>query len=144
MVAERIAGQKPVVNYDTVPSVIYTLPEVAWVGLSEEELKANGEDVTSGMFSFGANGRAIAADESDGFVKIISDAETDRILGMHILGSQASELIAQGVIAMEFGATAEDLALTMFAHPSLSEAVHEAALGVSGSAIHAVARRRKS
>lgn len=144
MVAERIAGQKPVVNYDTVPSVIYTLPEVAWVGLSEEELRANGEEVTSGMFSFGANGRAIAADESDGFVKIISDAETDRILGMHILGSQASELIAQGVIAMEFGATAEDLALTMFAHPSLSEAVHEAALGVSGSAIHAVARRRKS
>lgn len=144
MVAERIAGQKPVVNYDTVPSVIYTLPEVAWVGLSEEELKANGEEVRSGMFSFGANGRAIAANESDGFVKVISDAETDRILGMHILGAQASELIAQGVIAMEFGATAEDLALTMFAHPSLSEAVHEAALGVSGSAIHAIARRKRS
>ena len=144
MVAERIAGQKPVVNYDTVPSVIYTLPEVAWVGLSEEELKASGEEVNTGMFSFGANGRAIAANESDGFVKVISDAESDRILGMHILGAQASELIAQGVIAMEFGATAEDLALTMFAHPSLSEAVHEAALGVSGSAIHAIARRKRS
>ncbi len=141
MVAERIAGQKPVVNYDTIPSVIYTLPEIAWVGSSEQELKAAGEDVSAGMFSFGANGRAIAANERDGFVKVVADAETDRILGLHCLGAQASELIAQGVIAMEFGGTAEDLALTMFAHPSLSEAVHEAALSVSGRAIHALARR---
>ncbi len=143
MVAERIAGYKPIVNYDTVPSVIYTHPEIAWVGQSEDELKANGETFNTGLFSYSANGRAMAAHETDGFVKIIADAKTDRIRGMHILGAQASELIAQGVIAMEFGATAEDIALTMFAHPSLSESVHEAALSVSGNAIHTVNRRKK-
>ncbi len=143
MVAERIAGHKPIVNYETVPSVIYTHPEIAWVGQSEDELKANGEKFNSGMFSYSANGRAMAAHETEGFVKIIADAKTDRIRGVHILGAQASELIAQGVIAMEFGATAEDLALTMFAHPSLSESVHEAALSVGGNAIHTVNRRKK-
>ena len=143
MVAERIAGHKPIVNYETVPSVIYTHPEIAWVGQSEDELKANGEKFNTGMFSYGANGRAMAANETEGFVKIIADAKTDRIRGVHILGAQASELIAQGVIAMEFGATAEDLALTMFAHPSLSESVHEAALSVGGNAIHTVNRRKK-
>ena len=143
MVAERIAGHKPIVNYETVPSVIYTHPEIAWVGQSESELKANGESVKAGMFSYSANGRALAAHETDGFVKIVTDAKSDRIRGVHILGAQASELIAQGVIAMEFGATAEDLALTMFAHPSLSESVHEAALSVGGNAIHTVNRRKK-
>lgn len=143
MVAERIAGKKPVVNYDTVPSVIYTHPEIAWVGLTEQELEERGDTAKTGMFSFAANGRALAADATDGFVKIIADQKTDRIRGVHILGAQASELIAQAVIAMEFGATAEDLALTMFAHPSLSEVVHEAALSVGGNAIHAVNRRKK-
>ena len=143
MVAERIAGHKPIVNYDTVPSVIYTHPEIAWVGQSEDELKANGETFNTGVFSYSANGRAMAAHETEGFVKIVADAKTDRIRGMHVLGAQASELIAQGVIAMEFGATAEDIALTMFAHPSLSESVHEAALSVGGNAIHTVNRRKK-
>ena len=103
-----------------------------------------GDEFKSGMFSYAANGRAIAANDTDGMVKIIADKATDRVRGIHIIGSQASELIAQGVIAMEFGATAEDLALTMFAHPSLSESVHEAALGVNGNAIHAVNRRKSS
>ena len=142
MVAERIAGHKPLVNYDTVPSVIYTHPEIAWVGETEAEIQAMGDEFKSGMFSYAANGRAIAANDTAGMVKIIADKTTDRVRGIHILGSQASELIAQGVIAMEFGATAEDLALTMFAHPSLSESVHEAALGVNGNAIHAVNRRK--
>lgn len=144
MVAERIAGHKPLVNYDTVPSVIYTHPEIAWVGETESEIQAMGDEFKSGMFSYAANGRAIAANDTDGMVKIIADKATDRVRGIHIIGSQASELIAQGVIAMEFGATAEDLALTMFAHPSLSESVHEAALGVNGNAIHAVNRRKSS
>ncbi len=141
MVVERIHGRKPVVNYDCVPAVIYTHPEIAWVGKTEEELKAAGEEVNVGAFSFAATGRALAADETVGMVKVVADAETDRLLGVHILGEQASELIAQAVIAMEFGAGAEDLALTMFAHPTLSEAVHEAALGVAGNAIHMVNRK---
>ena len=144
MVVERIHGKRPLVNYDCVPSVIYTHPEIAWVGRTEEELKAAGEEVRVGAFSFAATGRALAADETVGMVKVVADAATDRILGVHVLGEQASELIAQAVIAMEFGALAEDLALTMFAHPTLSEAVHEAALGVSGNAIHMVNRRAKS
>lgn len=143
MVAERIAGQKPLVNYETVPSVIYTHPEVAWVGLSEQAMKANGEGVRTGMFSFGANGRALAARDSEGFVKVVADADSDRLRGVHVLGPQASELIAEAVIAMEFGGTAEDLGLTMFAHPTLSEAMHEASLAVAGHAIHAVNRRSR-
>ncbi|MEM8769072.1 MAG: dihydrolipoyl dehydrogenase [Pseudomonadota bacterium] len=143
MVAERIAGQKPLVNYDTVPSVIYTHPEIAWVGKTEQELKASGEAYNAGSFPFGVSGRALAANDTDGMVKVLADAETDRILGVHILGPQASELIAQAVIAMEFDACAEDLGLIMFAHPTLSEAVHEAALGVSGHAIHMVNRKKK-
>ena len=141
MVVERIHGHKPLVNYDCVPSVIYTHPEIAWVGKTEDELKAAGEEVNVGAFSFAATGRALAADEPVGMVKIVAGAETDRILGVHIFGDQASELIAQAVIAMEFGAGAEDLALTMFAHPTLSEAIHEAALGVAGNAIHMVNRK---
>ena len=143
MVVERIAGHKPKVNYDCVPSVIYTHPEIAWVGKTDRECKAAGEAVNVGTFPFAATGRALAAGDTAGMVKIVADAETDRLLGVHAFGSQASELVAQGVIAMEFGATAEDLALTMFAHPTLSEAVHEAALGVAGNAIHMVNRKRK-
>jgi dihydrolipoamide dehydrogenase len=142
MVAERIAGKKPLVNYDAVPSVIYTHPEIAWVGPSEEALKQRGDAVKVGMFPFAVSGRALAANDTDGFVKIIADEATDRILAVHVLGPQASELIAQAVIAMEFAATAEDLALTMFAHPTLSEAMHEAALSVHGHAIHIANRKR--
>jgi dihydrolipoamide dehydrogenase len=143
MVAERIAGKKPLVNYDAVPSVIYTHPEIAWVGKTEDELKKRGDAYNVGSFPFAASGRAMAANDTDGFVKIVADAETDRILGVHILGPQASEMIAQAVIAMEFSASAEDLGLTMFAHPTLSEAVHEAALGVHGHAIHMANRKRR-
>jgi dihydrolipoamide dehydrogenase len=131
------------VNYETVPNVIYTHPEVAWVGRTEQELKAEGEAIKTGSFSFGANGRAIAANDAEGMVKIVADAESDQILGVHVFGPQASELIAQAVIAMEFSASAEDLGLTMFAHPTLSEAVHEAALAVGGRAIHVVNRKKK-
>lgn len=144
MVAERIAGKKPMVNYDAVPSVIYTHPEVAWVGRTEEELKKAGEDYRVGSFPFAASGRAMAANDTAGMVKVIADAETDRILGVHILGPQASELIAQAVIAMEFSASAEDLGLTMFAHPTLSESLHEAALGVHDHMVHMVNRKRKA
>ena len=144
MVVERIAGFKPLVNYDTVPNVIYTHPEIAWVGKTEQELKEAGVAVNAGAFPFAASGRALAANDAVGVVKIIADADTDRILGVHILGPQASELVAQAVIAMEFDASAEDLGLTMFAHPTLSEAVHEAALGVAGHAIHMVNRRKRA
>ena len=143
MVAERIAGQKPLVNYDTVPFVVYTHPEIAWVGKTEQELKAGGDAYHAGTFPFSVSGRALAANDTEGMVKVLADAESDRILGVHILGPQASELIAQAVIAMEFDACAEDLGLIMFAHPTLSEAVHEAALGVAGHAIHMVNRKRK-
>jgi len=121
-----------------VPSVIYTHPEIAWVGKTEQQLKADGEDFRVGMFPFVANGRALAANDNDGMVKVIADAKTDRILGVHVLGAQASELIAQAVISMEFSASAEDLGLIMFAHPTLSEGMHEAALGAAGHAIHMI------
>jgi dihydrolipoamide dehydrogenase len=143
MAAERIAGFKPLVNYATVPSVIYTHPEVAWVGRSEDDLKAEGVEVKVGTFPFSVSGRALAANDTAGMVKVVADAATDRILGVHILGPQASDLIAQAVIAMEFDAAAEDIGLTMFAHPTLSEAFHEAALGVAGHAIHMVNRKRR-
>ncbi|MFT7140748.1 MAG: dihydrolipoamide dehydrogenase [Sulfitobacter sp.] len=143
MVAERIAGHKPVVNYDLVPSVIYTHPEVAWVGKTEQELKAAGEDYNVGSFPMAASGRAMASNDTVGVIKVIADAATDRILGVHIVSGHASELIAEAVIAMEFGASAEDLGLTMFAHPTLSEGLHEAALAVSGRAIHIANRKKK-
>jgi len=143
MVAERIAGKKPLVNYDAVPSVVYTHPEIAWVGKTEQELKAEGQEFEVGTFPFAASGRAMASGETQGLVKIIAEKSTDRILGVHILGPQASEMIAQAVISMEFSASAEDLGLTMFAHPSLSESVHEAALAVGGHAIHMVNRKKK-
>lgn len=138
MVAERLAGQPGEVNYDLIPAVIYTHPEIAWVGQTEPALKAIGTPCRVGSFSFGANGRARAMNEPIGLVKIIAHAETDRILGVHILGPQASELIAEAVLAMEYAASAEDLARTVHAHPTLSEAVHEAALSVHKRAIHKV------
>lgn len=142
MVAERIAGQKSRVNYDNIPSVIYTDPEIAWVGKTEQELKQAGVKYNSGVFPFAASGRARAAGDTNGMIKVLADASTDRILGVHMLGAHCSELIAQGVIAREMMASSEDLALTMFAHPSLSEALHEAALAVSGHAIHIAGRKK--
>jgi dihydrolipoamide dehydrogenase len=143
MVAERIAGKKAQVNYETIPSVIYTHPEIAAVGKTEQELKADGIAYKSGMFPFAASGRALAANESEGMVKILADEETDRILGCHIIGPSAADLVQQIVIAMEFGSSSEDIALTVFGHPTLSEAVHEAALAVDGHAIHIANRKRR-
>ncbi len=136
MVAERIADKKTEVNYKLVPSVIYTHPEVAWVGQSEEELNAEGVDCKIGTFPFAASGRALAANDSEGLVKLLADAKSDRILGCQIIGASAADLLQQIVIAMEFSASAEDIGLTMFSHPALSEAIHEAALAVNGQAIH--------
>ncbi|HBW82685.1 MAG TPA: dihydrolipoyl dehydrogenase [Gammaproteobacteria bacterium] len=144
MVAERLAGKKAQVNYDLVPSVIYTHPEIAWVGKNEEELKMAGVEYNVGAFPFAASGRALAANDSEGMVKIIADAATDRILGCHIIGPSAADLMQQVVIAMEFSASAEDLGLTMFSHPTLSEAVHEAALASLGHAIHIGNRKRRA
>jgi dihydrolipoamide dehydrogenase len=143
MVAERIAGKKAQMNYDTIPSVIYTHPEIAAVGKTEQELKADGVEYKTGVFPFAASGRALAANESDGMVKMLADAESDRILGCHIVGPSAADLVQQIVIAMEFGASAEDIGLTVFGHPTLSEAVHEAALAVDGHAIHIPNRKRR-
>jgi dihydrolipoamide dehydrogenase len=143
MVADIIAGNKALINYDCIPWVIYTHPEIAWVGKTEQQLKAEGVEIKVGKFPFAASGRAMAANDTQGFVKLIADANTDRILGCHIFGGNASELIAQAVIAMEFGSSAEDLALTVFAHPSLSEAIHEAALAVDGHAIHMANRKKR-
>lgn len=136
MVAERIAGKKTAMNYDCIPNVIYTHPEVASVGRTEQQLKAAGEDYKVGVFPFVASGRALAANDSDGMVKLIADSNTDRILGCHIVGPSAADLVQQMVIAMEFGSSSEDIALTVFGHPTLSEAVHEAALAANGHAIH--------
>jgi len=137
MVAERIAGQKSEMSYDTIPWVIYTWPEVAWVGKTEAQLKADGIKYKVGQFPFAASGRARAHGDTSGMVRMIADAETDRLLGVHIFGISASELIAEAVVAMEFESSSEDLARTIHAHPTLSEAVHEAALAVDGRMIHA-------
>ncbi|MEH6616286.1 MAG: dihydrolipoyl dehydrogenase [Porticoccus sp.] len=144
MVAERIAGQKTQMNYDIIPNVIYTHPEIAAVGKTEEQLKQAGESYNIGIFPFIASGRALAADETDGMVKMIADAKTDRILGCHIIGPSAADLVQQVAIAMEFGSTAEDIGMTVFAHPTLSEAVHEAALAVNGHAIHIPNRKKRN
>lgn len=143
MVADRIAGKLAQVNYDIIPSVIYTHPEIAWVGKSEEDLKAEGRKYNAGMFPFAANGRALASNDAEGFVKILADAETDRILGASIIGPSAGELCQQLVIAMEFSSSAEDLAMMVFSHPTVSEAVHEAALAVNNEAIHKANRKTK-
>ena len=143
MVAEIIAGQKAQMNYDLIPSVIYTHPEVAWVGKTEEEVKASGDEYKVGTFPFAASGRALAANDTHGMVKVIADKVTDRILGVHVVGPSAAELVQQGGIAMEFAASSEDLALTIFSHPTLSEALHEAVLAVDGHAIHIANRKRR-
>ncbi len=135
-VAETIAGQKPHIDHGTVPWVIYTHPEIAWVGRNEQELEADGVDYRSGSFPYLALGRAQGAAETEGVVKIVADAHSDEILGVHIFGANASEIIAEAVLAMAYRASSEDLARTVHAHPTLSEAMHEAALAVDKRAIH--------
>jgi dihydrolipoamide dehydrogenase len=142
--AEKIAGHNPLpIDLNTVPSVIYTAPEVAWVGQTEDEAKQAGLNVKTGSFPYAANGRARAIQETDGFIKVVANADTDRILGIHMIGPQASELVAQAKIAIDFGASVEDLAMTMFAHPTLSETLHEAVLSADGRSIHAVQKKKK-
>lgn len=143
MVAERIHGKPVQLNYECVPSIIYTHPEIAAVGKTEQELKAEGIDYKAGSFPFAAIGRALASGETDGFVKIIADEKTDRILGAHAIGQSAADLVQQMVITMEFGGSAEDVQLMVFGHPTMSEAVHEAALAVDGMAIHMPNRKRR-
>ena len=136
-VAERIAGKPGHVNYDIIPGVIYTAPEAASVGITEDQAREQKIDVRVGKFAFTANGRAIASDTTEGFAKIIADAKTDRVLGAHIVASNASELIAETVLLMEYGGSSEDLARTIHAHPTMSEAVKEAALAVDGRMLSA-------
>eukprot|EP00884_Botryococcus_braunii_P022922 jgi/Botrbrau1/9313/Bobra.0111s0037.1 len=133
---ENLAGLKGHVNYDTVPSIVYTHPEVASVGKTEEQVKADGSKYKVGKFAFAANSRARTVDDSEGLVKFISDAETDKILGAHIMGPNAGELIAECVLAMEYGAATEDIARTCHGHPTLSEAVKEAAMATFDKPIH--------
>jgi dihydrolipoamide dehydrogenase len=136
MVAERIAGEETRLNHDTIPWVVYTAPEIAWVGKTEKQLKAAARKYKTGVFPLAASGRAKAMGVTSGLVKIIADAKTDRILGVHMIAPAASELIAEAVVAMEFAASAEDLSRIVHAHPSISEAVHEAALAVHNRALH--------
>jgi dihydrolipoamide dehydrogenase len=135
-VAEILAGQAGHVNYDVIPGVVYTSPEVASVGKTEEELKEAGIAYVSGKFPFTANGRAKVNRTTDGFVKVLADAATDRVLGVHILGPDAGNMIAEAAVLMEFGGSAEDLARTCHAHPTLTEAIKEAALAAGKRAIH--------
>jgi dihydrolipoamide dehydrogenase len=134
--AEIIAGQSGHINYDAIPGVVYTWPEAASVGKTEEQLKSEGVKYKTGKFPFSANGRARAMAETEGFVKILADATTDRVLGAHIVGADAGTMIAELVLAIEFGASSEDIARTSHAHPTLNEAIKEAALGVDGRAVH--------
>ena len=143
MVAERIVGQKAQLSYDLIPSVIYTHPEIAAVGKTEQQLKEEGVEYNAGMFPFVASGRAVAANDADGFVKILADSRTDQVLGGHVIGPAAAELVQQIAIAMEFGTSAEDLGSMVFSHPTVSEAVHEAALAVNGHAIHIQNRKKR-
>ena len=138
MVADLIAGEVAEVNYAVIPSIIYTAPEVAWVGKTEEQAKESGLPYKVGTFSFAANGRAKGMEQAVGMVKIIASADDDLIIGAHILGPMAGELIGEIVLGMEFSASAEDLQRTIHAHPTLSESVHEAALAVDKRAIHAI------
>jgi dihydrolipoamide dehydrogenase len=134
---ELIAGKAGHVNYNVIPGVVYTAPELAWVGRTEEQCKAENIPYNTGKFQFRVNGRALAMDETEGFAKVIAHAQTDRVLGVHILGAQASSMIAEAAAVMEFAGTAEDLGRTCHAHPTLPEAVKEAALGALKRAIHA-------
>jgi len=144
MAAELAAGRYGHVNYDAIPSVIYTAPEIAWVGLTqvqaEEQAKAAGSTIKVGAFPFIANGRARAMESTSGFVRLVADAGSDRVLGVHIVGPMAGELIAEAVLALEYGASCEDLQRTMHAHPTLSEGVHEAALAADKRAIDTLNR----
>jgi dihydrolipoamide dehydrogenase len=140
--AEILAGKSGHVNYDTIPSVIYTWPEMASVGLTEEQVKARNLDYKVGKFPFIANGRAKAMDEVEGLVKVIADAKTDRVLGVHIFGPRASDMIAEAVTTLEFAGSAEDIARICHAHPTLSEALREAALDVDSRAIHSAPRAK--
>jgi dihydrolipoamide dehydrogenase len=140
MVAELIAGHVAEMNYRTIPSVIYTAPEIAWVGQTEEEVKASKRPYKVGTFSFAANGRAKGMQQTAGMVKLIADQEHDDVLGVHIVGPVAGELIAEAVLAMEFSASAEDIQRTIHAHPTLSEALHEASLAADKRAIHGINR----
>ncbi|MGA8053025.1 MAG: dihydrolipoyl dehydrogenase [Burkholderiales bacterium] len=136
MVAELIAGQKGHINYDAIPWVIYTSPEIAWVGKTEQQLRSEGVPYRTGNFPFSINGRALGQDETDGFVKVLAHAKTDEILGVHIINAQASELVSEAVVAMEFRASSEDIARITHAHPSLSEVIREAALAVNNRALN--------
>ena len=145
VLAEQLAGEKSEVNYKAVPSVIYTAPEIAWVGLTEAQAKEQGHDIKTGSSSFLANGRARAMEQAAGTIKFICDTKTDRILGVHMIGPYVSELLAEAVLALEFGATTADIQLTMHGHPTLSETFHEASLAVDGHAIHSANKpQRKS
>jgi len=134
--AELIATGYGHVNYDAIPSVVYTEPEIASVGKTEDELKSAGREYKKGSFPFSINGRAKGLNQTEGYVKILADARTDRVLGVHIIGPRAGDLIAEAAAAMEFGASAEDVARTCHAHPTLAEVVKEAALTVAGRSIH--------
>ncbi len=136
MVAELIAGQAGHCNYDAVPWVIYTHPEIAWVGKTEQQLKSAGVEYRAGQIPFSANGRALGQGETSGFIKMLADAKTDQILGVHVIGTNASELISEAVVAMEFHASSEDIARIVHAHPTLSEVMHEAALSVDKRPLH--------
>ena len=140
MVADLISGRYGEVNYKTVPSVVYTAPEIAWVGQTEEEVKASGRPYKTGVFPFLASGRARAMEQAQGFAKLIAAQDDDEILGVHIVGPLAGELIAEAVLAMEYSASSEDLQRTIHAHPTLSEAIHEAALAVDKKAIDGINR----
>jgi dihydrolipoamide dehydrogenase len=135
-VAEHLAGGKPHIDYDAIPAVIYTAPEVASVGQTEDGLKEAGVAYKAGKFPFSANARARCTGQTDGFVKVLADADTDRLLGVHIIGAEAGTMIAEAALAMEFGASSEDLARTCHPHPTLEEALKEAALAAHGSPIH--------
>lgn len=141
--AEQLAGHHAQVNYNAVPSVIYTSPEVAWVGLTEEQARAAGFEVKTGVSSFMASGRAKALEQAVGLVKVVADLKTDRILGVHMVGPYVSELVAESVLALEYGATTEDISLTMHAHPTLSETFHDAVQSVDGRAIHSINKPAK-
>jgi dihydrolipoamide dehydrogenase len=136
MVADLIKGDIAEVNYDVIPSVIYTAPEIAWVGKTEAEVKDSGRAYKTGSFPFAASGRAKAMEQTFGMVKIISSSDDDEILGVHIVGPMAGELISEAVLAMEFSASTEDIQRTIHAHPSLAEAVHEAALATDNKALN--------
>ena len=135
-VAERIAGQKPHIDLNSIPFVIYTDPEIAWVGKTEEQLKAEGVEYKKGTSGFAANGRALGLGKAKGTIKVLADAKTDRILGVHMVGPMVSELVAEGVVSVEFSASSEDIARIVHAHPTLSEVLHEAALAADKRALH--------